>query len=291
MTTNPNKPALSRPRMQPMKSRLLWREPQAQIMAISHLVRSSFFCCLPQLAQPLDQHSQAWRAFFAHRRCLTRIGASRPRKSLVNPCNNLMPFQEDLEFPKNQVFPIPKDTLIVLRLAMPEKPTEPTHNKGVLVKLIEPIASRDQHMVKIVAKSRKGDHALKSFSLTFDTNAMGATCPLVCYCKWLVPLDEWCLMADAKNMIYGIPPSGNAKPFGLWWGDVVETKSGAEKQRWIRVGDTYAYDLPSEDYVRDYDQIHLMVAGIVPADEEAYGEGESLIAWDEPNSKYQVWNG
>lgn len=190
--------------------------------------------------------------------------------------------QEELTFPEEQIFPIPASTLLVLRLQMPDQPSVACHNKGILVKLVEPIVNRHQKLAKIVAKSRKLDHTLKVFSLTFDTNAMGDSCPLQCYCSWLVPLEEWCLVADPINSFYGLPPSGNSLPFALWWG--VAEKPGSERIRWLHVGDTCSFELPSHDFVRDYDQIHLLVAGIIPVDKT---EGEEK-AWDQPGAKYQV---
>ena len=142
--------------------------------------------------------------------------------------------QKDLGFPETQVFPIPKDTILVLRFHMPGQVTVPCHNKGLLVKLLEPITHKDQELVKIVAKSRTADHTLKAFSITFDTDALGERCQLQCYCQWLVPLEEWNLFADSKSSFFGIPPPGNGSPFALWWGDHQGTEP--EQVRWACFG-------------------------------------------------------
>lgn len=159
----------------------------------------------------------------------------------------------------------------------------PCGNKGIVVKLIEPITSKDQKLVKIVAKSRTFDHTLKIFSLTFNTHPLsGLSCPILCHCHWLVPFDEWPLACDVNDSYYGIPPPGNGLPFALWWGRDIKS---TDKQRWLHVGDTCSLELSGlQEFIPDYDHIPIMVAGIVPAD----NDGSASVAWDKPGCKYQV---
>jgi hypothetical protein len=49
--------------------------------------------------------------------------------------------------------------------------------------------------------------------------------------------------------------------------------------------DTCRFELPGDEYVRDYDVIDLMVVDIVPVDPI---EGEDNRAWNQPGCKYQV---
>jgi hypothetical protein len=190
---------------------------------------------------------------------------------LNEQCSVLL--QEELGLPDPTDYPIPKDTIMVLRKYVPGNPEHPT-DVGVLVKLTAPIKDKDQEYATIHAKSVTRDHSFKTFSITFGTNHLSNPVPLVCRVSWLVPLEEWVLNVSPPDTFYGIPPSGKGVPLALWWGRSKVIKDKPTEDKWYRVGDTFTVHLPGADYVEHYDDIHMICAGIVPIDGQESGYGE-----------------